>query len=77
MDNDIQRTINYNMMKAKGLTRKRPKIDRNPRVKKRMQYEKAVKKWKSNVTEFKEGPQKKYAGENTGLKSGLIKSTKL
>ena len=37
-----QRNINYNILKAKGLTRKRKKIDRNPRVKLRSKYEKAV-----------------------------------
>lgn len=64
-------------MKNKGLTRKRKKIDRNPRVKLREKYRKALIKRKSKVQEFKEGPQSKYSGEKTGLKSGIIKSTKL
>jgi len=38
-----QRNINYSILKAKGLTRKRKKIDRNSRVKLRYKYEKAVK----------------------------------
>lgn len=41
-----QRNIDYNILKAKGLTRKRKKIDRNPRVKLRAKYEKAVKQRK-------------------------------
>eukprot|EP00826_Nyctotherus_ovalis_P044651 TRINITY_DN4836_c0_g3_i5.p1 TRINITY_DN4836_c0_g3~~TRINITY_DN4836_c0_g3_i5.p1 ORF type:complete len:160 (+),score=68.28 TRINITY_DN4836_c0_g3_i5:262-741(+) len=38
-----QRNVNYSILKAKGLTRKRKKCDRNPRVKLKRKYEKAVK----------------------------------
>jgi len=38
-----QRNVNYNILKAKGLTRKRKKSDRNSRVKLRRKYDKAVK----------------------------------
>jgi hypothetical protein len=34
----IQRNVNYAIMKSKGLTRKRKKIDRNSRVKFRVKY---------------------------------------
>jgi len=40
------------MLKAKGITRKRKKEDANPRVKKRRQYEKMVKKHKTKVQDF-------------------------
>lgn len=63
-------------MKSKGLTRKRKKIDSNSRVKHREKYRKALQKRKSRVQDFQEGPQGKYGGESTGLKVGLIKSTK-
>lgn len=43
-------------MKNKGLTRKRKKIDRNPRVKLREKYRKALVKRSTAVQEFKEGP---------------------
>jgi len=49
---DITRNINYDIMKAKGITRKRKKEDANPRVKKRHQYEKLMKKHKTKVREF-------------------------
>lgn len=49
MGESIQRNINYDIMKAKGITRKRKKEDRNPRVKKRHQYEKLMKKHKTRV----------------------------
>ena len=42
-------------MKAKGIVRKRKKEDRNPRVKKRLAYEKLVKKHKTKVQEFQDG----------------------
>ncbi len=77
MDENIQRNINYVIMKSKGLTRKRKKIDRNSRVKHREKYRKALIKRKSRVQEFKEGPQTKYGGEASGLRTRLIKSTTL
>ena len=76
-EKDIVRNINYVIMKSKGLTRKRKKIDRNSRVKHREKYKKALQKRKSKVQEFKEGPQGKYGGESSGFKTGLIRSTKL
>ena len=64
------------MMKNKGLTRKRKKIDRNSRVKHKEKYRKALIKRRSAVHEFSEGPKGKYQGENTGFKTNVIKSTK-
>lgn len=52
MNSDITRKVNYDIMKAKGIVRKRPKENKNPRVKKRHQYEKLVKKHKTKVREF-------------------------
>ena len=77
MEKNIQRNINYDIMKAKGLTRKRKKIDRNSRVKFREKWRKVQKIRSSKVQEYKEGPRGVYAGEKTGLKAGLIKSTGL
>lgn len=39
VDADIQRNVAKKILHNKGLTRKRKKIDRNPRVKKRVKYE--------------------------------------
>lgn len=78
LNEDISRKINYDIMKAKGIVRKRKKEDKNPRVKKRHQYEKLVKKHNTKVQAFKDGKaQGLYAGESQGLRSGLIKSSKL
>lgn len=77
MNQDITRNINYDMLKAKGIVRKRKKEDKNPRVKKRHQYEKLVKKHKTKVREFQDGkPQALYSGESQGLRTGLIRSHK-
>jgi U3 small nucleolar RNA-associated protein 3 len=63
-------------MKAKGLTRKRKKEDRTPRVKKRHQYEKLMVKHRKAVQEYK--PSKElYSGQKDGFKAGIKKSTKL
>lgn len=64
MNSDITRKVNYDIMKAKGIVRKRKKEDKNPRVKKRHQYEKLVKKHKTKVREFQDGKaQGLYSGE--------------
>jgi len=73
----IQKNMHRTIMKGKGLYRKRNKKNRNPRIKHKEKYEKAVKKRNRMVQEHKKGPQKKYGGELTGIRSNLIKSTKL
>ena len=55
MDGSIQRNVSYDILKSKGITRKRKKEDKNPRVKKRMKYEKLLKKRNAMVQEFKQG----------------------
>jgi U3 small nucleolar RNA-associated protein 3 len=77
MEKSIQRNINYDILKAKGLTRKRKKIDRNSRVKFREKYRKALIKRRSKVQEYKEGPKGIYGGEQSGLRASIIKSTHL
>ena len=76
-NDSIQKNMYRNIMKGTGIYRKRPKVNRNPRVKHRKKYEKALVERKRKVQEYKEGPQSKYAGELTGIRSNLIKSTKL
>jgi len=77
LDKSITRNISRDMLKARGIVRKRKREDANPRVKKRRQYEKLVKVHKNRVQDFKDGKaQGLYSGEATGLRTGLIKSTK-
>jgi len=77
MDHNIQRNINRDMEKARGIYRKRPKINRNSRVKHREKYRKLLIKRKGKVQEYQEGPKGVYGGEKSGLKVGIIKSTNL
>ncbi|KAK3295545.1 Sas10 C-terminal domain-containing protein [Chaetomium fimeti] len=75
---DGKRQITYQIQKNKGLTPHRKKEVRNPRVKKRMKYEEKQKKLRSVKAVYKggEGPGG-YQGELSGIKTGLVKSTKL
>jgi U3 small nucleolar RNA-associated protein 3 len=78
-ENDLtvgeKRGTTWAMLSNKGLTPHRKKEDRNPRVKKRLKYEKAKKKLKSvravAVDKSKVGA---YGGELTGIKPNLAKS---
>ncbi|KAJ3408657.1 hypothetical protein HDV05_004788, partial [Chytridiales sp. JEL 0842] len=80
IENDLtsgsKRSTTWSMIANKGLTPHRKKEDRNPRVKKRLKYEKAKKKLKSvravAVDKSKVGA---YGGEMTGIKTGLAKKT--
>lgn len=75
---DGRRDIGYVIEKNKGLTPKRKKIVKNPRVKKRMRFEDKSKKLRSMKPTYKGGEAKGgYGGEMTGIKQNLIRSTKL
>lgn len=75
---DGKRKITYAIEKNKGLAPKRSKDVRNPRVKKRKQYEAKQKKLRSMRPIFKGGePKGGYQGEKTGINANVIKSTKL
>ncbi|WEW55813.1 something about silencing protein 10 [Emydomyces testavorans] len=75
---DGKRAITYAIEKNKGLTPKRNKDVRNPRVKKRKKFEQKKKKLGSIRPVYKggEGPGG-YGGELTGIKKNLVKSVKL
>ncbi|KAI9099833.1 hypothetical protein DFS34DRAFT_616227 [Phlyctochytrium arcticum] len=79
-ENDLtegsKRAATWRILANKGLTPRRKKENRNPRVKRRLKYEKAQKKLGS----FKRMPVDKatlgaYQGEKTGIKSNLSRST--
>lgn len=81
-EKDGPRTVSRSIMKNKGLTPKRSKEVRNPRVKKRMRYEKAQKKIASQKPVYdraraSEGRGGDYGGEKTGISRNLVKSVKL
>lgn len=71
-----KRMITYEMSKNKGLIRNRRKELKNPRVKHKMKFKKAVIKRKGQVKEVQ--PEiNRYAGETTGIKASLSRSTKI
>ncbi|MCJ1399923.1 hypothetical protein MMC11_003126 [Xylographa trunciseda] len=75
---DGKRGITYAIEKNKGLTPKRKKDVRNPRVKKRKKYEDKKKKLSSIRAVYKGGEGRGgYGGELTGIKKGLVRSIKL
>ncbi|KAH8929881.1 hypothetical protein BT69DRAFT_1292239 [Atractiella rhizophila] len=78
---DGPRSASRQIMKNKGLTPHRSKVNRNPRVKKKMQYEKAKKKVASQKRVYKGGMgalrNEGYTGEKTGISKNLVKSVRL
>ncbi|KAJ2808016.1 something about silencing protein 10 [Coemansia guatemalensis] len=72
---DAKRSVNYQILKNKGMMPRRTKEQRNPRVKRRKRYEKAQKKLNSSVTQVR-ALEGNYGGEATGIKSGLARSTR-
>lgn len=75
---DGKRKITYAIEKNKGLAPKRSKDVRNPRVKKRKQYEAKQKKLKSMKPVWQGGePKGGYQGELSGINTAVVKSTRL
>lgn len=74
MKSNIERNNQRAIIRNRGIYRKRAKKDRNPRVKKRLQYEKKMKIRRSQIAEYKEGARGVYKGQETGLSAGVIKS---
>ena len=75
-DDDKRRSITYEMSKNKGLMPKRSKLQRNPRVKHRVKYEKAKIRRKGQVREVRT-EVKKYGGEISGINKRVKKGIKL
>ncbi|KAI9025454.1 hypothetical protein DFJ74DRAFT_664373 [Hyaloraphidium curvatum] len=79
IDPDSKRATNYAILKNKGLTARKKKVDRNPRLKKRLKYEKMVKKLGSTKRIYRPGDRREsgYKGEGTGIRTDVRKSVKL
>ena len=75
-DEEEKRAITYKIAKNKGLTPKRSKLQRNPRVKNRMKFEKAKKRRKGAVREIRDQSQK-YGGEVSGINKRVKKGVKI
>ncbi|XP_018408170.1 PREDICTED: something about silencing protein 10 [Nanorana parkeri] len=75
-DPNAKRAITYQIAKNKGLTPKRKKIDRNPRVKHREKFRRAKIRRKGQVREVRK-EEVRYSGELSGIRAGVKKSIKL
>ncbi|NWX22844.1 SAS10 protein, partial [Aegotheles bennettii] len=75
-DLDKKRGVTYQMIKNKGLTPKRKKLDRNPRVKHREKFRRAKIRRRGQVREVRRELHR-YGGEASGIRAGVKKSRKL
>ncbi|NXC67929.1 SAS10 protein, partial [Anhinga anhinga] len=75
-DPNKKRGVTYQMIKNKGLTPRRKKIDRNPRVKHREKFRRAKIRRKGQVREVRRELHR-YDGELSGIRAGVKKSRKL
>ncbi|CAE7561020.1 Utp3, partial [Symbiodinium microadriaticum] len=72
-----KRAASYEIMSNRGLTPHRKKSNRNPRVKKREAFAKAVVARKGQVRDVISGSDVAYGGEATGIKSNLSRSRRI
>jgi U3 small nucleolar RNA-associated protein 3 len=72
-----ERAAARHIIKNRGLVAHKKKINRNPRVKKREQFRKALIRRKGAVREVRTDEGHRYGGEETGIKINLSRSRKL
>ncbi|CAK7243690.1 MAG: something about silencing protein 10 [Sporothrix thermara] len=78
LDKDGRRQLTWEIEKNKGLSHKTLKEKKNnPRVKKRVKFEKKKKQLASMRAVYKPVDRDHYQGERTGISTGLIRSIKL
>ena len=75
-ESEERRAITYQIAKNKGLQPKRSKLNRNPRVKHRVKFQKAKVRRKGQVREVRT-EVKKYGGEMSGINARVKKGVKL
>ncbi|KAF5308583.1 hypothetical protein FQR65_LT18055 [Abscondita terminalis] len=75
-EEDSRRAITYQIAKNKGLTPHRNKLQRNPRVKHRHKYRKALIRRKGAVRTVRT-ELSRYGGELSGIKANVSKSVKI
>lgn len=76
VDMQDKRTATRDILKYKGLKRKRKKEERNVRVKNRMKYDRAIKKRRSTFGYKDKVYTDRYDGEATGIRTDLVKSVR-
>lgn len=71
-----KRAASYEIIKNRGLTPHRSKINSNARVKKRVKYNKALIRQKGQQRSVRVGEDGSYAGEFSGIKADISRSRK-
>ncbi|CAN0575303.1 unnamed protein product, partial [Ectocarpus sp. 12 AP-2014] len=74
---ETKRGASYTIIKNRGLTPHKNKLNRNPRSKKREAFRKATIRRKGQVRDIRTGEADAYGGESTGIKSNVTRSRKL
>jgi U3 small nucleolar RNA-associated protein 3 len=74
---DGERALSRQILKNRGLVPHKNRLNRNPRVKKREQFRRALVRRRGAVREVRTDEGHKYGGEQTGIKTGLSRSRKL
>lgn len=72
-----ERAVSRAILKNRGLVAHKSKLNRNPRVKKREQYRRALVRRKGAVREVRTDEGHRYGGEGTGIKAGISRSRKI
>lgn len=73
-----KRSVSREIMKNRGLTKYRSKIERNPRVHNRVKAAKFAMRRKGQVVSMRDPSEgDKYGGESTGIRTNVIKSRQI
>lgn len=72
-----ERAVRRQILKNRGLVAHKNKLNRNPRVKKREKYRRALIQRHGAVREVRTNEAHRYAGEQTGIKTSISRSRKL
>ena len=73
---NIDRLASKQILKNRGLTVNRPKDIKNPRIKQRRKFERAIKRLPSLHPVAKSASNNFYGGESSGIRTNISKSTK-
>jgi U3 small nucleolar RNA-associated protein 3 len=73
LDAGAKRGVTDQILKNRGLTAYKNKLNRNPRVKKREAYRKAVIRRKGQVRDVRESEAQGYGGEATGINLKVVR----
>ena len=68
------RKASKKILANRGLVPSRPKVNRNPRVKKRRQYDKALRRRHGQVAALRTNEADQYGGEKSGIRADVTHS---